>query len=57
MKNRMLHIKTITGGDGLIIRVKDLQVILDELCRGIVKHNSIEMKSRAEEYFYKISQL
>jgi L-lysine 2,3-aminomutase len=50
MKNRMLHIKTITGGDGLIIRVKDLQTILDELCRGIVKYNTIEMKTRGEEY-------
>lgn len=55
MKNRMLHIKTITGGDGLIIRVKDLQTILDELCRGIVKHNSIEMKTRGEEYQYKLT--
>jgi len=36
MKNRMLQIKTLTGGEGVIIRVKDLTGILEDLCRSIV---------------------
>lgn len=35
----MLSIKTLTGGEGIIIRSKDLTTIIEELCRGIVKYD------------------
>jgi len=42
----MLKINTLTGGDGIIIRTKDLLQILDEFTRGIVKSGEIEMRTR-----------
>jgi hypothetical protein len=44
----MLSIKTLTGGDGIIIRTKDLIGILDEFTRGIVKNGEIEMRTRCD---------
>ena len=48
IKNRMLTIKTLTGGEGVVIILKDLLTILDDLARGIIKHGEIEMRTRAE---------
>jgi len=49
LKNRMLTIKTLTGGEGIIVRTKDLVPILDELCRSIVINGEIEMRTRCEQ--------
>jgi hypothetical protein len=48
IKNRMLTIKTLTGGEGIIIRTKDLLTILDEFTRGIIKQGEIEMRTRCD---------
>jgi hypothetical protein len=48
IKNRMLVIKTLTGGEGIIIRTKDLNSILEDLCRSIIKNGEIEMRTRCE---------
>lgn len=57
MKNRMLQIKTLTGGEGLIIRAKDLTGILEDLCRAIIKNDEIEMRTRCEQLSIQISSL
>jgi len=44
----MLVIKTLTGGEGIIIRTKDLNSILEDLCRSIIKNGEIEMRTRCE---------
>ena len=48
MKNRMLSIKTLTGGDGLIIRAKDLTDILNEFARNIIKSDELKTRTRTE---------
>lgn len=48
IKNRMLTIKTLTGGEGIIIRTKDLLTILDEFTRGVIKQGEIEMRTRCD---------
>lgn len=55
IKNRMLTIKTLTGGEGVVIRLKDLLTILDDLARGIIKHGEIEMRTRSEQLTAQIS--
>ena len=57
MKNRMLSIKTLTGGDGLIIRSKDLQDILNEFARNIIKSDELKMRTRTEQLSYIIERL
>lgn len=37
----MLSIKTLTGGEGLTIRAKDLNGILEELSRSIIKADEV----------------
>lgn len=44
----MLPIKTLTGGEGLIIRTKDLSSVLEEFSRTIIKNGEVEMKTRCE---------
>ena len=44
----MLPIKTITGGEGIIIRTKDLTSVLDEFSRTIIKNGEVEMKTRCD---------
>lgn len=51
----MLTIKTLTGGDGIIIRTKDLIGILDDFTRGIVKNGEIEMRTRCDNLTYQIT--
>ena len=50
----MLTIKTLTGGEGVVIRLKDLLTILDDLARGIIKHGEIEMRTRSEQLYAQI---
>ena len=57
MKNRMLTIKTLTGGEGLTIRAKDLTGILEELCRSIIKSDEYQSKSRAEPLQLQVEHL
>ena len=56
IKNRMLVIKTLTGGEGIIIRTKDLNSILEDLCRSIIKNGEIEMRTRCEHLSLQIIQ-
>jgi hypothetical protein len=44
----MLVVNTLTGGEGIIIRTKDLNSILEDLCRSIIKNGEIEMRTRCE---------
>ena len=48
MKNRMLQIKTLTGGDGLIIRANDLTDILNEFARNVLKADELKVRTRQE---------
>lgn len=56
IKNRMLVIKTLTGGEGIIIRTKDLNSILEDLCRSILKNGEIEMRTRCEQLSLQVLQ-
>lgn len=56
IKNRMLVIKTLTGGEGIIIRTKDMNSILEDLCRSIIKNGEIEMRTRCEQLCLQIIQ-
>lgn len=56
IKNRMLVIKTLTGGEGIIIRTKDMNSILEDLCRSIIKNGEIEMRTRCEQLSLQIIQ-
>lgn len=56
LKNRMLVIKTLTGGEGIIIRTKDLTTILEDMCRAILKNGEIEMRTRCEQLALQILQ-
>ena len=49
MKNRMLSIKNLTGGEGVMISKKDLLTILDDLCRSLIKSGEIEMRTRCQQ--------
>lgn len=57
MKNRMLVTKALTGGEGFTIRGKDLTLILEDLCRSIVKTGEIEMKTRCADLIQQIDFL
>ena len=57
LKNRCLEIETITSGTGIVVSSKDLNECLDELCRALVKHSEIEMRSRCEFFSMQQGQL
>lgn len=42
--------ETITSGTGILISLKDLKDCLHELCRGVIKHGEIEMRTRCETF-------
>jgi hypothetical protein len=54
MKNRMLSYRQLTGGEGVIIRNKDLQSIIEEFTRSIVKDGEVEMRTRCESLHIQI---
>lgn len=49
---RMLPIKNVTGGESLIIRVKDLTQVLEDFTRNIIKDDEVAMRSRCEYLTY-----
>jgi len=48
----MLTIKTLTGGEGIIIRTKDLLTILDDFTRAVIKHGEVEMRTRCDSLVF-----
>ncbi len=55
IRNRCLEIETLTSGIGVVISQKDLNECLEETCRGIIKHNEIEMRTRCEAHAMQLS--
>lgn len=50
IRNRCLEIETLTSGVGVVISKKDLNECLEEACRGILKQDEVEMRTRCEAY-------
>jgi len=50
IRNRCLEIETLTSGIGVVISQKDLNECVQETCRGIIKHNEVEMRTRSETH-------
>jgi hypothetical protein len=48
IKNRCLEIETLTSGTGIVISSKDLNEVLEECCRSLIKYGEIEMRTRCE---------
>jgi hypothetical protein len=49
-------VNTLTGGEGVIIRTKDMNTILEDLCRSIIKNGEIEMRTRCEQLSLQLIQ-
>jgi len=51
MRNRCTQVETLTSGPGMVLTVKDLNDILIDFCRVVVKENEKQFKSRTESRF------
>jgi len=57
IRNRCLEIETLTSGVGVVISKKDLNDCLEEACRGILKQDEVEMRTRCEAFALQQTQL
>jgi hypothetical protein len=48
MRNRCTEVETLTSGPGMVFTVKDINDILFEFCRTIIKDQEKQFKSRSE---------
>jgi hypothetical protein len=51
MRNRCTQVETLTSGPGMVFTIKDLNDILLDFCRTVVKDNEKQFKSRTESKF------
>lgn len=57
MRNRCTQVETLTSGPGIVLTAKDINDILIEFCRAIVKDHEKQFKSRTESAHLKEQEL